>query len=288
MTENRIDEILWSGPDLGRADLSDLADRKDDEIPLAETALRIAIAEYPNLDTSSWLSAIDNFADRARRLSPSDEDGALLDALDSVLFDEVGFAGDTSLYYDPRNSFLNEVIDRRIGIPISLSVLYIETGARLGLDLRGIGFPGHFLVGAYQGDRIDIIDPFNRGLRLAKDDCRRMLLAAGRSADDLDNGALEPISHRQIIVRMLTNLKLIYLRQNDMRRTVQVLTRLLQVDPTSVHELRDRGLVYLQSGNSGLALRDLEAYLKFTDDPNDAETVRAAIRNAKQSIAHYN
>src|SRR5262245_62910963 len=126
-------------------DLSDLALR-DDDIPLAESALRIALTEYPDLDPTRWLGEIDVLTARARSLAADETPDGLLAATDAALFREAGFRGNADAYYDPRNSFLNDVIERRIGIPITLSVLYIEVGRRLGLDIRGVGFPGHFLV----------------------------------------------------------------------------------------------------------------------------------------------
>ncbi|MBK6315402.1 MAG: transglutaminase family protein [Blastocatellia bacterium] len=125
-------------------DLSDLAPLADDEIPLAHSVLRIALTEYPRLEKDRWLSEIDRLAERARARASGDDDSALVDALDAALFVEAGFHGNSALYYDPRNSFLNDVLERRTGIPITLSIVYIETGRRLGLDLFGIGLPGTF------------------------------------------------------------------------------------------------------------------------------------------------
>lgn len=270
-------------------DLSDLAPLAENEIPLAHSALRIALTEYPALDPARWLGEIDRLADRARELAGGTDDRALADGLDSALFVEAGFHGNSALYYDPRNSFLNDVLERRTGIPITLSIVYIETGRKLGLDLFGIGFPGHFLVGHRLRDGgLQVIDAFNRGTRLAPEDCMKLVEGHTDESDQLDARLLEPVSHRQILLRMLTNLKLIYVNNRDFARAVRVMDRTLEVVPDLLPELRDRGLVLLQSGEPGKALRDLTRYVDLAPEADDVSTIRKAIATAQRAIAQLN
>lgn len=268
------------------ADLSDIGRMADDDIPLAKAALRAAMLEYPTLDVRRWLGEIDELAERATSRADSGTSSARLAALDETLFEEAGFHGNVLDYYDPQNSFLNDVIERRTGIPITLSILYIEAGRRLGLDLRGIGFPGHFLVGHFGRDGVEIVDPFNRGRRLTRGDCALMLEDAHGAT--LDERMLEPVGHRQILVRMLTNLKMIYMQRSDVERTLGAIDRILQVSPASLTELRDRGLVLLQADQPNRALDDLRAYLEASPAGADAEAVRAAIGSALRELARFN
>ncbi len=270
-------------------DLSDLAPLADDEIPLAHSVLRIALTEYPRLEKDRWLGEIDRLAERARARASGDDESALVDALDAALFVEAGFHGNSALYYDPRNSFLNDVLERRTGIPISLSIVYIETGRRLGLDLFGIGLPGHFLVGHRGKDgRTQVIDAFNRGSRLAREDCARLVEENGGDARAFEERFLLPVSHRKILLRMLTNLKLIYVNNRDFARAVKVMDRSLEVAPDQWSELRDRGLVLLQNGEPGKALRDLKRYIEFAPPTDDEQPVRQAIAAAQRLIAQNN
>ncbi|HQR38218.1 MAG TPA: transglutaminase-like domain-containing protein [Blastocatellia bacterium] len=270
------------------SDLSDLAGLSDNDIPLASSALRLALPEYPELDHQRWLSELDRLAARAREIASGRSPSELLDALDATLFDEHGLHGNATDYFDPRNSFLNDVLETRSGIPISLAVIYIETGRRLGLQLEGIGFPGHFLVGHFANHDVEFIDCFNRGARLGRSDCVDLLVANGGSADLFDESCLEPVTHRQILLRMLANLKLIYLKRSDYARAVGAIDRILQLAPDMLSEVRDRGLVLLQSGNAGTALHDLEQYLDRSPAGTDLETVRKAMAAARNSLARLN
>ena len=270
------------------ANLSDLIALPDDRIDLAEAALRIAALEYPKLDLSRWLREIDAIAARVDALATSTRARDRAEAVDVVLFEELGFRGNVDAYYDPKNSFLNDVIERRTGIPITLSVLYIEVSRRAGLDVRGIGFPGHFLVGWQQEDgSVEIVDPFNSGARLRREDCATMLAATGADRERLD-AHLEFVTNRHILSRMLTNLKLIYLQGGNFDRALEAIERLLQLDPTTSNEKRDRGLVRLQLGDAVGALRDLVRYAEEPLDPNEADVVRNAIAVAKRQLAKLN
>jgi regulator of sirC expression with transglutaminase-like and TPR domain len=269
-------------------DLSDVGALRDDEIDLARTALRIAMIEYPGLDPVLWVTRLDALADRARRHAEAEESEALLDALDAVLFVEEGFHGNVASYYDPRNSFLNDVLERRTGIPITLSVVYIEVARRLGVRVDGVGFPGHFLVAHVAEAGLELIDPFNRGARVDAAGCRRLLEAATGAPGPLRPEMLRVVSRRQILVRMLRNLKAIYGQGGDIARAVAVLDRILQIAPGETDELRDRGLLRHQLGDANGALRDLDAYVRIAPAGEDLDTVHRTIAAARRSMARWN
>jgi regulator of sirC expression with transglutaminase-like and TPR domain len=268
-------------------DLSDLAEATDRRLPIAESALRVALVEYPALDPAPALAEIARLAARARELAAGDDDASLLAAVDAALFAEAGFRGNADAYYDPRNSFLNEVLRRKTGIPITLSVLYLEVGRRLGLDLYGVGFPGHFLVGRLGADGPSFIDPFNSGARLARDECAR-LLPTSEAAPALDDSYFAPVADRQILLRMLTNLKLIYSHAKDYARAVAAIDRILQIAPDALTEVRDRGLLRMQAGEPRRALPDLERYIDNAPPSPDRDVVVTAVGAARRALARYN
>jgi len=254
------------------------------EIPLDEAALAIAAEEYPDLDPGSILSELDRLASRAGEavgdLRPP------LRVLQSMrrVFLDAGYRGNEQSYYDPRNSFLNEVVVRRLGIPITLSLLTIEVARRLGLQLQGVGFPGHFLVKcpAQAGLAGDVfIDAFNGWQLLGAEECTARFRAAlhGRS---FDQSFLEPVDSRHILTRLLHNLKRIYVERGDDVRTLWVVDRLLQVTPGDLEERRDRGLVSARLGGTVAARRDLEAYLRGNPRASDVEEVRELLKELSE------
>lgn len=246
-------------------------------VPLAEAALAIAEEEYPGLDSVAYLRRIDDLAADARARLPADRGAAsALRALRAVLFTEGGFRGNAEDYYDPRNSFLNEVLDRRVGIPITLSVLYMEVAARIGFRVDGVAFPGHFLVKHVAGQREIFVDPFRGGEVLSADDCaaRYRAAAPGRA---LDARHLEAVGPLPILARMLRNLERIYAERRDPVRSLWVVDRLLLLAPDDVATRRDRGLVEARLGASGAAIADLEAYLAAHPAAADADELRALV-----------
>jgi regulator of sirC expression with transglutaminase-like and TPR domain len=259
-------------------DFRQAVDREETRIDLGRAALTIAASDYPNLDIDAYLSRIDALATSvAARLGSDADVYRSIATLNLVLFQEHGFCGNREHYFDPRNSFLNEVLDRRTGIPISLSVLYIEVAQKIGLALQGIGFPGHFLV-KYDGEHEEIvIDPFNRGEILSQKSLETMLyrLYGGKIA--FDPGLLEAVSKKQILRRMLNNLKIIYLQDNDLIKGLSIVDRLIILDPASGEDIRDRGLIYLQLECFNQALEDLESYLRFAPHAEDAHAIRKQV-----------
>ena len=258
-------------------------DRPEDEIDLGRAALAIATQEYPDLKIDDCLSQLDALG-QAVELRMGDEKNPyrIIAALNTVLFKELGFQGNRSEYYDPKNSFLNDVITRKKGIPISLSVIYMEVARRVGLSLAGVGFPGHFLV-KYEDDAVEIlIDVFNEGEIRAREDLERMLQQLYRGQVSYQAGFVAALGKRDILRRMLNNLKWIYLERGEPLKSLTVLDQLVILDPRSASEIRDRGLLYITLECYAQALEDLESYLRLAPGADDLEMVKAHIESVRQ------
>jgi len=248
-----------------------------DPPPLDEAALAIAQEEYPRMEPEEYLVRLDALAERVRRKAPLGRAGTTLHALRKVLFEEEGYRGNESDYGDPRNSFLNEVVDRRLGLPITLSLLYIEVARRAGLELHGVGFPGHFLAKYTSASGAEVfVDAFHGGEMLSADECvaRYRARTGGR---DLDRRHLAAVAPRQLLARLLFNLKRTYLERRDDVRAWWVLDRILLVVPGQLEALRDRGLVTARLGVAVAAERDLEAYLARASSAPDVQEVRRVL-----------
>ena len=241
---------------------------------LAEGALIIAQIEYPQLDAPAYLSQLDRMGDAARRridqqTSDTGDASALscIKGLNAYLFDDEHFVGNRDRYEDPRNSCLNEVLDRRTGIPITLSVLYLEIAWRAGLPVHGVNFPGHFLVCVPEDTGRDharlIVDPFHSGALLSEHDCRLMLQKHVGFEVAFSTSLLAPATRPQIIVRILLNLKRIYVHMRSFPQARDVTELLLAITPSAISELRDRGLLAYHLNDFTGALRDLQTYLKL-------------------------
>lgn len=244
---------------------------------LATPALMIARLECPQLDPAPYLNQLDAMGAAAReRLSASGclqdarKSDTAVDVLNAYLFDEEGFTGNRERYDDPSNSFLNEVLERRTGIPITLALVYIEVARRAGIHVEGVNFPGHFLL-RYPPVQNDsalhtdlILDPFHRGARLSESDCRRLLQRRVGEEAAFDPDLLAPASKPQMLTRMLLNLKRIYVRLHSFPQARNVTELLLAVDPPALAELRDRGLLAYHMNDFSAALRDLQQYLHFS------------------------
>ncbi|HEY6097935.1 MAG TPA: transglutaminase-like domain-containing protein [Anaeromyxobacter sp.] len=258
-----------------RARFSALLQREP--VPLDEAALAIAEEEYPGLDVEEYLVRLDRLGERVSLGSPPARAASTLNALRRVLHEEEGLRGNEQDYYDPRNSFLNEVLDRRLGIPISLAVIWIEVARRAGLELQGVGFPGHFLAkyASPSGPEV-FVDAFNGGEMLSAEECvaRYRARTGGR---DLDRRYLAGLAPRQILARMLQNLKRIYVERRDDVRTFAVLDRILLLSPGQIQAIRDRGLVAARLGGGAAAAQDLEAYLARAPAAADAAEIRKVL-----------
>jgi regulator of sirC expression with transglutaminase-like and TPR domain len=255
---------------------------------LAEAAFWIAAEAYPDLDVSHWLGRLDALGRQAaERVTPDMPVEAAAAAVSRLLFEEVGFQGNTEDYYDPRNSFLNDVLDRRLGIPISLSVVYLAVAARAGLGATGVGLPGHFVVRAARHGRQQLLDPFHGGRPLDEAGC--VALVAGlRPGAGFDPRWLAPVTTRQILVRMLSNLKGAYSALGDWVRALAASERILLLAPEAVEELRDRGTLNARLGQASAAVRDWDAYLRRVPDAPDAAAVRERLRALRQELASRN
>jgi regulator of sirC expression with transglutaminase-like and TPR domain len=213
----------------GHVLFSHVVSRADHEIDLATASLLVAEGEYPGLDVAHYVSMLEAMAETVRGRVEGAE--ARLRALDRHLFDELGFRGNDDDYYDPKNSYLNEVIDRRVGIPITLSVLYLEVGRRVGLSLEGISFPGHFLVRhVFPGGHV-VIDPYHHGARLDHDELEERLGVALGEATELSREHLQVATKKQILTRLLNNLRGVFQRAGDALREKDVVERLAILSP---------------------------------------------------------
>jgi regulator of sirC expression with transglutaminase-like and TPR domain len=275
------------------APFSALIARADDRIELARACLQIAEDAYPGLDVDGYVGEIERFAKRLRgRLAPDAlvEDRVI--ALNEFLFADLGFSGNADDYYDPRNSYLNEVIDRRKGIPITLAVLYLEIGRRIELPLQGVSFPGHFLVRLPMRGGTLVLDPFSGGAPQSEADLRERLkrvIPGGVAVADLPlEQFLEPASNRQILARLLRNLKGVYREKDKPERLLDVLNRMVIVTPEAAGERRDRGYVYDRLECWRPALEDLSAYVERAPEAADLEEVRARMVELSQRCARLN
>jgi regulator of sirC expression with transglutaminase-like and TPR domain len=262
-------------------DWNTLATLGDDELPLLDTALLIARDEYPDLDAAGYTAQVETYAAALRPQLDRDLDlPARLTAINKYLFEEVGFAGNNVQYDDPRNSYLNEVVDRKLGIPISLAVIQIEVTRRLGMPLDGISFPGHFLVRLPVDDGILVLDPYNKGRPVSAEELRERASPhlGGQAPDDQQLlQILAPATHRMILMRMLRNLKGLYLEKGDWERVARSADRLLKLSPGTAEAHRDRGLAYRELGYARGAREDLARYLQLLPEADDVDTVRSAL-----------
>ena len=250
-------------------------ERDEDNIDLGRAALLFAQVEYPALDVDAYLCRFDAMAaDLRPRIASGDEPGRIVETLGEYLFREIGFAGNETDYYDARNSYLNDVLDRRTGIPISLAAIYLELGKRLELPFEGVGFPGHFLVRLADPFLPVLVDPFGQGKLTTEDECRARLRAQYGDRVELTTSMLRPVGTRSILFRMLANLKGVYARQDAYDRAVRTIGLMLLVEPAAVAEYRDRGLLRFRTGDLRNARLDLEHYLELLPEAPDAGAIR--------------
>ena len=261
----------------------DVAHAPDGEIILDRAALTLAATEYPDLDVEGELASMDSLAaGAARRLGDQRGDPlSCLNALSDFLFEEIGLRGNREKYYDPRNSYLNDVLDRRLGIPITLSLVYVETGRRLGVPLAAIGLPGHLVVAHRELEGL-FVDPFNGGILLTEEECAQRIQQVNWGQVPWDRRYLSPLGNGDFIARMVRNLKGAYLGRSDFAKALRLIDWLVEAQPEATMELRDRGLVRFRMGDYPAAMEDLERYLASTGPSSDSEAVRtiiARIRN---------
>ncbi len=259
------------------------AARDDDQMELARGALLIAAESCPAIDIDACFESLDLLAAEARPIVAAGETALERVArLNAFLFDEKGFVGNRSDYYDPRNSFLNEVLERRTGIPITLSVVWLEVARRLGLRACGIGFPGHFLVKALDDGEV-LVDPFH-GSIATREDCEQLLREALGERASLAPEHLAPVGTRQILARILANLKGIYTEREDWEAALACADRTLLLLPDALVELRDRGLIYARLECFRPALADLERFVELVGESRTSDELADALETLRERV----
>lgn len=266
--------------------------REDASLPVFEAALAIAQDEYPALDMLAMLHEVDEYGSRLRKRIPADAPMThRVHSLNQLFFKELGFRGNANDYYDPDNSYLNRVIERRCGLPITLSLLYMEIGQQAGIPLQGVAFPGHYLVKVRIGGGEAFLDVFNSGASLTYDDL------LGRIEPDLETAHttpaaiaafLYPASPRETLARTLRNLKNIYRYDKDWKRLLDVQQRLVILLPEESDELRDRAAAYAQLDCPHAAIDDLEAYLAARPAAKDRAAIGEQIKMLRQTVRRLN
>ena len=256
----------------------------DEQINLERAALYIAQEKYPDLDVDEYLNALDTMADDIReQLSIESYPLKILKTINHYLYGNLGFAGNTENYYDPRNSFLNDVIDRRTGIPITLSLVYLAIAQRLDFPMVGIGMPGHFLIRPIQEDMDIFVDAFSQGEILFPQDCQDRLNQMSGQSVEMQPQFLAAVTPRQFLARMLTNLKATYLSRGEMEKVLAAIERILLLFPNAAFELRDRGILYFRTNRWIEARQDLEAYLDALPMADDRDTIRKLLNRIGQA-----
>jgi regulator of sirC expression with transglutaminase-like and TPR domain len=250
----------------------------DTDLDLLDAALVIAASEYPAINVDSYHQRLDEWASELRARIETDASAEdRLRALNAFLFQELGFSGNTDDYYDPRNSYLNEVLDRKLGVPITLSMIYMALGQRIGLPLEGVSFPGHFLVKLPVDGGAVVLDPFNGGISLDEHDLCDLL----ERMFDTEVSEVAPLlttaSKTDILIRMLRNLKGIHQQGDEYDKALRVVNMIIAIDPHLEEEYRDRGLLLLQLECRHAALKDLRHYLSADPEAEDAESIRDLI-----------
>lgn len=258
----------------------------DSSFNIAECALIVAQHEYPSLDVPGYLQQLDQIAERLRLRLPADAGKPhVISMLNHYLFHELGYAGNRDNFYDPRNSFLNDVIDRRIGIPITLSILYMEIGRRVGVNLQGVSFPGHFLAKYVTDQGVIVLDPFNQGISLSEADLRERLRQSGGGVDSLDmplSALLRAATPHEILLRLARNLKAIYSNAGELEKAIATANLILCLNPQDASELRDRATMYHQLFCYRAALADFERLVQIDVDAAEDDRIRATIAELKQ------
>lgn len=256
------------------------------EPDVLEGALEIAKAEYPDLDVAACRRTLDDFAEEARGcVKAAGRRG--VEQFNAVFFDALGFHGNAEDYYDPRNSYLNDVLERRTGIPITLATLYCDLGRRIGLRTHGVGFPGHFLAKCALPDGEVLVDCFNARI-VSRRDCQELLQSFSPGSGPVTDGMLEVASPRDILLRILNNLRRIHFGKGDFVRALRWIEMDIALRPESPHNFRERGMLHVQTEQFGKALVDLERYLAMWPAAPDLEQVAQQIQRVRKLLSHLN
>jgi regulator of sirC expression with transglutaminase-like and TPR domain len=277
-----ISEVVDNNPIPPRRFFASLIKRREERIDLALAVLLIAKEEYPKLAIEDYVERLDQLAGELRiEVDLDAPPPKLLEGLAWFMHHEQGFSGNADEYYDARNSYLNEVMDRRLGIPITLSIVYLEVARRAGIKLQPVTFPGHFLLklAANDGDSEDLfLDPYNSGRLMTVDDCRAFYNELHGDATPFSETMLAAGTKRQVVTRVLRNLKAIYLRNQELDRALRTIELMTTVTPWDLDQIRDRGLVHYRLGQIEEAVADLEVYASHAPEGPALDSVRDALR----------
>jgi regulator of sirC expression with transglutaminase-like and TPR domain len=263
---------------------------EDESVDILRAALTLSRIHEPFLDMERYVHRVDELAARvAVKIDDPDDPVQIIAAMNDVLFREEMFRGNTVDYYSPRNSFLHDVLERRLGIPITLALVYMEVARRVGFQLFGVGLPGHFLLKHYDVDGHSIlIDAFERGSIVTEEDCRQKLDSIYSGQVALQPEFLLPVTRRQMLTRILNNLRSIYLSQRDFRRAVQVVDLILVIYPRSPEDMKQRAVLRYNLNDFRGALSDFEEYVKMSPDASDAEEIKQTALSLRRSMAMMN
>ena len=256
--------------------------RSEAELNLAKAALLVAKEEYPQLPIDLYLARLDQVAEEVKdRLAEENAPLVVLQEVLETLYTRRGFEGNREAYHDPRNSFVNDVLDRGVGIPLTLGIVLLEVGWRLDLPLEGVNFPGHFLV-RYRGDVVVLlVDPFDGGKMRFQDQAQELLDRAYGGMVRLQDSFLRTASKREMLTRLLTNLKSVYVKVGDHERALGAVERLLMITPMAPAENRSRGVLLARLGRQEEAAEQLEAYLRVAPTATDVPRVVEMIRTLR-------
>ena len=259
-----------------------------DRVDLATVALEIARDEYPDLKPSDWLARLDWMGEQVQKRVAEDAVAETkVEEINRFLFEDQGYRGNSDQYYDARNSFLNLVIERKLGIPITLSLVYLAIANRIKLPLRGVAMPGHFLVKYVGTCDPFFIDPFHRGEFLTRDGCESRVSQVMGVRVALSPDQLEPATDEHVTLRLLGNLKAIYVHETDLHRAVRVQERICTLR-CDANEFRDLGVLYLRNGRPGAAIEHLERFRDMSPESEDSETAQQLLEVARKCQASLN
>ncbi|MCH2513581.1 MAG: hypothetical protein DSY79_11775 [Chloroflexi bacterium] len=257
------------------------------DIRLDRAALYLAGEEYPEIDVHSYLAELDAFASQiALREIAETAPADLARAIAHYLFDQVGLHGNTGEYYSPENSYLNRVLETRTGIPITLSLIFLEVARRLGLRCSGVGLPGHFIVGL--DDTGEYLDPFNAGTMLSAEDCRNLVQNMSGGRLEWTDQVLAPYTKRDVLFRILNNLKSVYMQTKEYTKAVGVIQRMAIISPGMSSLYQEQAWCHAQQYEYRMAIGVLEAYLEEAGEPDDSKQVKDQITGLWASLSRLN
>ncbi|MFO8175433.1 MAG: tetratricopeptide repeat protein [Longimicrobiales bacterium] len=256
--------------------------RADQDINLARVALLVAREEYPQLPVERYLGRLEELAEETKdRLNGESAPLLVLQGLLDTLYRRHDFRGNRKAYYDPRNSFLNDVLDRGLGIPLTLGMVLLEVGWRLGLPLEGVNFPGHFLV-RFHGNAVNLlVDPYDGGTLRFQDQAQELLDRIYGGMVRVHDSFLKTATRQEMVIRLLTNLKSLYLNSADHEKALAAVERILLIRPLAPVEIRDRGVILARLGRREEALRQLETYLNVVPEASDIDRILGIVESLR-------